>query len=144
MLWTSNRVYKAHAFHVHWVTCMHQRDWRSCSCMCMLGPANTKACSFRSFQGCDLPIRGAWQGANYDDFRGCCLTGTSQYETSTSFAVLDALLDALEARAAQAGHHANADLVKLQVRPLVTETMRLQADAHMRDVVKQLKVGFRG
>lgn len=82
-----------------------------------------------------MPVHDPWR---------CGLAGISQYETSTSFAALDALLDALEARAAQAAHHANADLVKLQVRPLVTETMRLQADAHMRDVVKQLKVSGAG
>ena len=54
---------------------------------------------------------------------------------------LDALITAMEARAAAAAHLANADLVRTQVRPLVSEAMRLQADVRMRALVQQLKVG---
>ena len=54
---------------------------------------------------------------------------------------LNALLEAMERRAEQAAHRPNADLIKAQVRPLVTEAARLQADNDMRRIVKEVKVG---
>lgn len=53
---------------------------------------------------------------------------------------LDTLLHAIEQRAAHAAHKPNADLVRAEVRPLVTEAARLQADADMRALVQELKV----
>ena len=52
---------------------------------------------------------------------------------------LDAVLEAIEQRAAHAAHKPDPSLVKTQVRPLITEAARLTADREMRTLVQELK-----
>ena len=54
---------------------------------------------------------------------------------------MDVLLEAMEQRAAHNANKMNADLVKTDLRPLVAEAARLQADKDMRQLVQTLKVG---
>lgn len=50
------------------------------------------------------------------------------------------LLEAMDQRAEQAAHRPNAGLIRDQIRPLVTEAMRLESDTDMRRMVQELKV----